>query len=57
MPNFSHLKIRADVIHDMVEIDEEENILMHQFIVIRPVGMIGGSAGSVRKNIRLMKFN
>lgn len=41
------IKMQPDMFYDLLEIDEEEKIIMHKFIAVRPVAVVSTSMGSV----------
>lgn len=41
------LKMQPDLLYDLLEIDEQEKIIMHKFVAIRPVAVVATSMGQV----------
>lgn len=42
-----HLAMQPDLLYNLLEIDEQEKVVMHKFVAIRPVAVVGTSMGSV----------
>ena len=40
-----NLRMQPDLLYDLLEIDEQEKIVMHKFVAIRPVAVVGTSMG------------
>ena len=41
------IKMQPDMFYDLLEIDEEEKVIMHKFVAVRPVAVVSTSMGSV----------
>lgn len=42
-----HLSMQPDLLYNLLEIDEQETVVMHKFVAIRPVAVVGTSMGTV----------